>query len=106
MTRKIEYTRTEAEFLLELLEQDGRGMALNLADDVRETFGMPPRTSEGDSVAPATRSEFAISRQGDRWMLTVEGIELNAEVVAQLVSKLNDAAVASAPWPIYEESQR
>ena len=43
MARNLTLTRTEAEYLVDLLENDGGGMALIIADDLRDLFGMIKR---------------------------------------------------------------
>ena len=42
MTRELTLTRTEGEYLVDLLETQGCGQANSLADDVREICGMKP----------------------------------------------------------------
>jgi len=48
MPRSIELVRTEAEFLVEILEE--RGAYLYLADELRELWGMGPRPPEFNAL--------------------------------------------------------
>ena len=63
--RKVLLTRTEGEYLVELLEQQHIGQAQLIADSIRQIVGMSPHVSNGSDDAGRTMQEQEAQRESE-----------------------------------------